>query len=86
MEIVGKVGDVRALVGGNGQFPFVLREGKRSIIVEDAKTSEPIARYPETPWIQKVRTHRSGGIWASAKSTNHVYIFALEGDRQGIDD
>jgi WD40 repeat protein len=81
LKNLGKVGDIGALARGSKRFPFVVRETKHSMVVEDAETYKPIVWYPETPWISKLRTHPSGHIWASAKSTNHVYIFTLEGDR-----
>ena len=74
-----ELGDIRALISPRGRFPFHLDQSDFETIIRYAETEKTIAWYPEIPWMSKMRVHPSGRIWASAKATNHVYLFTLEG-------
>jgi WD40 repeat protein len=76
LKVLAGQGDVAAIAAGPQSFPYrALAQGMETVI-EDAKTSRPIAWFPM--WLRGISTHHGCRMWAGA-SANHIYLLQLEG-------
>ena len=76
LDVIQGKGDVAAIAAGPESFPFRALGRDQEIIIQDASTGHPVARFPEA--LDHIVTHPNGRSWAG-RTKNRLHILTLEG-------